>query len=146
MNQEKNVKMVHEAYDQFKKGNIPAVLDTLSSDVEWVVPDTEGIAFSGKHTGREQVGQFFSMLAEEQEPIRFDVRELIAQGDKVVAVGRYSWRVKSTGHIYDSDFAHIFTILDGKVTRFQEYTDTAASLAAYRKAGAELSEAIVTRR
>jgi uncharacterized protein len=57
---------------------------------------------------------------------------LVAQGDKVVALGNYAWRVKSTGLEYETDFVHVFTVRDGKVTRYQEFMDTAVVGGAYR--------------
>ena len=63
-------------------------------------------------------------------------REFVAQGDKVVSLGHYRWRVKSTGQEYSSDFAHVFTVSDGKITGFQEYTDTASAARAYQRSAA----------
>jgi len=71
-----------------------------------------------------------------QDAEQFELRELIAQGDKVVALGRYRWRIESTGHSYASDWAHVFTIHDGKVSAFQEYLDTHALAAAYAQSSA----------
>ena len=89
---------------------------------------------TGKRSGREQAGQFFASLADSQDVKTFEPREFIAQGEKVVALGSYSWRVKSTGREYEGDWAHVFTIRDGKIAGFQEYTDTAAIADAYQKA------------
>jgi ketosteroid isomerase-like protein len=41
-------------------------------------------------------------------------------------LGHYRWRVKSNGRTWESDFAHIFTVKDGKAATFFEITDTAA--------------------
>jgi hypothetical protein len=40
--------------------------------------------------------------------------------------------VKSTGHIFETDWAHLFTIHDGKISRLQEFYDTATVAAAFR--------------
>ena len=50
----------------------------------------------------------------------------VAQGDKVVTLGHYLWRVKATDGEWESDFAHLFSVRDGRVTRFQEFTDADA--------------------
>ena len=89
--------------------------------------------FAGIRRGREQMGQFFASLVDTQEVQHFDPREFIAQGDKVVALGHYAWRVKSTGREFGGDFAHVFTVNGGQVIRFHEYMDTAAAAAAHRK-------------
>ena len=61
------------------------------------------------------------------------MREFVAQGDKVVVLGHYVWHVKATGKEWESDFVHALSVRDGKMTRFQEYTDTAAFGDAFRE-------------
>ena len=43
---------VRKAYEDFKTGNIQALLGALSEDVEWQLPDIENVAFSGTRRGR----------------------------------------------------------------------------------------------
>lgn len=133
MSEQQSTNLVHQAYENFKSGDIQAVLDLLSEDVEWQLPEIEGVPFSGKRHGREQVGQFFSTLAEAQEVREFEPREFVAEGEKVVALGHYAWYVKATEREFESDFAHVFSVDEGRIASFKEYTDTAAATAAYRR-------------
>jgi ketosteroid isomerase-like protein len=131
MSEQENVAVVRRAYENFKGGNIGGILDSVTDDVDWRLPEMEGIGFAGARSGREAVGGFFSNLAELQESLSFEPREYVAQGDKVVALGTYRWRVKKNGREYGGDWAHVFTILDGKIAGFHEYMDSAAAIAAY---------------
>jgi ketosteroid isomerase-like protein len=131
---EKNTAIAQQAYENFKTGNIQALLDQLSDNVTWNLPEVEGVPLSGKRTGRDSVKEFFATVARDQEVIEFEPREFVAEGDKVVSLGHYKWRVKGTGREFASNFAHVFTIRDGKVTGFREFFDSAAVAAAYRKA------------
>jgi ketosteroid isomerase-like protein len=88
----------------------PGILDSLSEDVQWVTAEIEGVPVGGTWQGREQVGQFFQTLSEAQEPQQFEPREFVAQDDRVVALGHYAWHVKSTSKVWESDFAHVFTV------------------------------------
>lgn len=45
-------------------------------------------------------------------------------GDTVVVEGRYRGKMKATGTPVDAQFAHVWQLRDGKVVRFQQYTDT----------------------
>ena len=74
---------------------------------------------------------FFAQLGASTEFTRFEPREFIAQGDQVVAIGEYAARVKSTGRSVASDWAMVFTVRDGKVVRFREWTDSAQLVRAY---------------
>lgn len=131
---EQNKAIVEQAYNHFKTGNIESLLDLMSDDITWALPEMEGVPFAGKRTGRAAVGEFFGAVNAAQEVMSFEPRELIADGDKVVALGSYSWRVRANGQEFGSNFAHAWTIRDGKAVEFQEYMDTAAGVNAYRKA------------
>jgi ketosteroid isomerase-like protein len=132
MSQEQNTGLVQDAYAAFQRGDIAALLSLLTDDVSWFVPGPKDvIPFLGQRRGRDQVKQFFSLLADLQESEEFDPRQTIAQGDQVVSLGHYRWRVKSTGRRFESDFAHVFTFRNGKISGFHEYTDTHAAVNAY---------------
>jgi ketosteroid isomerase-like protein len=135
MSEQQNLLLVQEFCAAFERGDITGVLSTLADDVDWFIPGPKDIiSFVGQRQGREQVAQFIAKLAEMQDAEQFEPREFIAQGDKVVAVGHYRWRIESTGHSYASDWVHVFAIHDGKISPFQEYLDTYAWAAAYRSA------------
>jgi ketosteroid isomerase-like protein len=50
-----------------------------------------------------------------------------------VTEGRYTGTYKATGRRIDAQFAHVWRISDGKVSGFQQYTDTAQFHDAIRK-------------
>jgi ketosteroid isomerase-like protein len=131
---EANVQAVQQLYDAFRRGDIKAVLDGFAEDVEWVIPGPSIIPHAGPRHGREQVAQFFRELEQAEEIQEFEPQEYIAQSDKVVVLGHYRARIKSTGRTTESDWAHVLTLTQAKVTRFRVYTDTAAAEAAYRQA------------
>ena len=134
MSEQENTAVVQRAYDNFKTGNIQALLDQMSEDATWQLPEIEGVAIGGKRTGRDGIKDFFETLARDQEVLEFEPRESVAQGDRVVSLGDYKWRVKETGREFASDFVHIFTIKDGRITAFREHFDSAVVAAAYQKA------------
>ncbi|HYE14510.1 MAG TPA: nuclear transport factor 2 family protein [Pyrinomonadaceae bacterium] len=131
MSEQDNVGVVSRAYENFKKGDIESLMGQMSEDVDWRLPSIEKVPFSGARRGRASVGEFFSSLAGAQEVRSFEPREFIAQGDKVVALGSYEWGVKTTGRGYGGEWAHVFTVRDGKIVGFHEYMDTAAAAKAY---------------
>jgi len=132
MSQEQNIRLAQDAYAAFQRGDIAGLLNLLTDDVSWFIPGPKDIIpFLGLRRGRDQVKQFFSQMADSQEPELFEPRQFIAQGDQVVALGLYRWRVKSTGRKFEGDFAHVFTVRSGQISGFHEYTDTYGSATAY---------------
>jgi ketosteroid isomerase-like protein len=143
MSEQENIAVVQQAYNNFKTGNIPALLALFSDDIEWELPKVENVPFTGKRTGLTAVGEFFDLVGANQDVLEFDPLESIAQGDKVVSLGHYEWRVKATGREFASDFAHVFTIRGGKVVAFKEYFDSAVVAAAYQKAMSAISDQLI---
>jgi ketosteroid isomerase-like protein len=126
------VEVVQSAYASFQRGDIASVLARCSNDVTWFLPGDPGVVpVAGLRDGVSEVAEFFSTLAETQDAERFEPREFISQGEKVIALGEYRWRVKKTGKVFTSDFAHVFTVRDGMVVGFPEYYDTAAARDCY---------------
>jgi len=134
MNEQENTRIVQQAYENFKNGDIPALLDLYSDDIDWRLPEIENVPWIGSRKGREETAELFQSLAEAQDVLTFNPQEFIAKGDKVVVLGDYSWRVKATGREFGSEWAHVWTVKNGKLVGFQEYADTAATSKAHQKA------------
>ena len=92
MGERENTELVKQGYQHFKNGDIQGLLGLLSEDVEWTQFEIEGVPFSGTRRGPERVGEFFSQVFDTEEPLHFEPREFVAQGEKVVASG--AWRVR----------------------------------------------------
>ena len=75
---------------------------------------------------------FFDIVRENLDFSEFSPKEFYAVDDKVFVLGYYAMTVKKTGKPLASDWIHIFTIHDGKITAFREFTDTAKAAEAYR--------------
>ncbi len=134
MNEQENTKIVRQTYELFKSGDIETLLSMYSDDVSWELPEVENTPFGGKLSGREEVARFFAELDKYEENLTFERTDFIAQGDKVVVLGNFTWRVKSTKKEYASGFAHVVTVRDGKIVGFVEYMDTAARSKAHTAA------------
>lgn len=131
MDIQQNKQLVTQGYEKFRAGDIDGLLQLFAEDAEWIGMEVEPVSFSGDYHGRQGIAQFFSDLSQAQEAESFEPREMIAEGDRVVVLGRAKWRVRATGKSYDEPWAHCFTIRDGKVVRFEQYYDTAATRAAF---------------
>lgn len=132
MNAQENKQLVMEGYQMFKNGDIPHLLERYHDDALWIEPDAENIPFAGRHSGKAEIARFFQRLDECAQPLRFEPKTFIAEGDKVVVTGEATWLARNTGRSYDSAWVHVFTVRDGKVARFESYHDTAAGERAFR--------------
>jgi ketosteroid isomerase-like protein len=64
-------------------------------------------------------------LGSEWDGFTVHPRAFHGAGDSVIVEGRYTGTFKPTGKSMDTQFCHVWDIKDGKVTRFQQYVDTA---------------------
>jgi hypothetical protein len=126
MSEQTNTNLVQRAYQLFKARDIQSVLNLLSAEVVWQMPEIENVPFAGSRQGRQQVAQFFAQLSELQDVVEFQPEEFIAQNDKVVVLGRFAMHVKATGRTSRSAWAHVWTIRGGEISHVREYVDTLA--------------------
>ena len=133
MSDQSSLAVVQYAYQSFQRGDIPAVLEALSEDVEWDTPKVVGAPFGGPYRGRAAVAEFFRELSAAENVEAFEPREFITEGERVAAIVGYRARVKATGRLNETTLVHIFTVRAGKVTRFLEVYDTAAVERAYQQ-------------
>jgi ketosteroid isomerase-like protein len=124
--------VVQKLYEAFGRGDLPTILSHLAEDVTWKYLGPAEIPFGGTRHGREQVAQFFAAIAGSLEVQDFGIDRFVVQDDTVVALGHERMRVRATGRTYKTDWAHVFTLQEGKVVEFREYADTAAVAEAFR--------------
>src|ERR1035441_3648738 len=112
-------------YASFATGDVPAVLAVMDPKIEWT--EAEGWPlYSGTLVGPQAiVDGVFMRLGEIGDNFSVNATQLVAEGDTVVGLGTYSWNRKGTGEAAEVKIAHVWTLADGKVTRFQQHVDTA---------------------
>jgi len=56
----------------------------------------------------------------------FEPREFIEAGEHVTVLGWERARALDTGLAFESEWAHVFTVVNGKITRWRGFLNTAA--------------------
>ena len=125
-----NVDVVRRCYEAVGRGDVPAMLDLLTDDVEWTLQGPPAIPFAGTRRGREGVAKFLSLVGETLEFLQFEPREFVAQGDSVVVLGVERSVNKATGRTFQQEWAHAYGLRGGKIAKFRAFEDTAAHVGA----------------
>jgi len=136
--EQQNLAVVRQGYDAFGRGDIPALLALFDPDISWTTPGPSDLPTAGVRHGHAAVTGFFQTLATLGDFERFEPREFLAQGDRVVVLGDDSMRLRETKTTVDARWTHIFTMRGGKVAAFEEISDVSALVAALRSAHAKL--------
>jgi ketosteroid isomerase-like protein len=126
-----NTDIVRQAYDAFARGDIPTVLAVFDDAIEWYAPDE--LPDGGTYRGPGEVAGFFQSLPQHYAELRVEVDRVLDAGDQVIAEGHHRGRIGATDFVVG--FAHVWTLADGKATRFREYNDSGKLLPLFTAAG-----------
>ena len=120
-----NVEIVRAMYRAFAGGDVPGALNKLSSDVEWFEAENFIYADGNPYIGAQKVleGVFLRILSDWND-FKVTPTEILDAGDRVVTLGIYSATHKTTGKSVRAQLVHVWTFAEGKVIKFQQYTDT----------------------
>ncbi|GMV06310.1 MAG: hypothetical protein AMXMBFR53_25860 [Gemmatimonadota bacterium] len=119
------VDLIRGLYDAFGRGDVPAVLGAMAPDIEWNEAENFPYADGNPYRGPGAVAEgVFMRLVADFDGFTVTPETFLDAGDTVVAMGRYTGTAKGTGTALDAQFAHVWWVADGRVARFQQYTDT----------------------
>ena len=128
-----NADLARRLYDAFAAGDVPAVLGAMDPQIEWHEAESNPYDPGGPFVGPDAITQgLFMKLATEWDDFRVHPKEFHDTSDGVVVEGRYTGVYKPTGKSMDAQFAHVWKLRDGKITSFQQYTDTASMVEVMR--------------
>jgi uncharacterized protein len=123
-----NIRLIHEQFAAFGRGDLPAALSQMSEDVEWQAPVSghpDALPWGGRRLGRKAVADYFRLLGGTVRPQPFEGLVFTASGDRVVVEGRNAGTVLSNGKRYEHEWVMVFTVRRGQIVRFRHYYDPA---------------------
>jgi ketosteroid isomerase-like protein len=110
--------IIRKAYDDFAKGDIPAVLGIFDASITWHVPGHSPL--SGDYTGQAAVVGFFKRTLELSGGIfGIEVHHVLAEGDVVVAL--VTVKAERNGRSAAFPEVHVWRLANAKVTEFREF-------------------------
>ena len=136
MSEQQNVAVIQNALQAFGLGDVPAMLDACAADCEFHCPGPDAIPYAGTMRGRTEIQTYFDQLIGTQTNPNLTIQEFVAQGDNVVAIGRYTAEITATGKRIDSPVVLTFKLKDGKIASHMVIGDTAALASAYTASSA----------
>jgi ketosteroid isomerase-like protein len=117
---------IQSIYDAFAGGDVAAVLGSFAPDIEWNEAEGSPLEDGNPYDSPARIGEeVFGRLVGLFDGYGARPESVVAEGDEVVVFGRYQGVHRETGKRLDAQFVHHWTVKDGQVTRFQQYTDTA---------------------
>jgi len=133
MNTDDKIKTITQVYEAFGRGDVAAILDAVTDDVDWAAEATSAVApWYGVRHGKDAVAGFFASFGSTMEVEEFTPLSLAANDTDVLTVVRFRARSRSTGKIAAMDLHHYFTFREGKIAYYRGTEDTAQTEAVLR--------------
>ena len=128
MSQE-NVETLRRAVDPFNRRDIPAFLDTLAPDVEWI--PIMATLEDRVYRGRDEVLRWVEALDADWEFFEIHPDQFHDLGDRVLTFGHWRARGRVSGVTLENQpAAWLHEVKGGKIARMQTFTDRAEALEA----------------
>jgi len=125
MGADSNIKTIQSLYEAFGRGDLAAILDSVSDDVDWAT-DTDSTAapWYGVKKGKEGVSQFFEKFGSTMEIEEFTPKTFAANDTDVLTIVRCRAKSRETGKSLDMNLHHYFVLQGGKVVYYRGTEDT----------------------
>jgi cytochrome c553 len=132
-------------YAAFDRGDSQAVGALLAPDVLWTFlgPPNE-IPYAGVYRGPQGVSRFFQLVADTVRVEKPMQMTFVTQGDTVLVRGIEKGTAVATDGRYAANWLHTITVHEGRITRFEELTDSAAIVDALAPADSARGRAYFT--
>ena len=115
-----NAALLRHAVEDFNRAGIDSVLDLMHPEVE--VVDLPHAPEGRHHRGHAAIAAWFRSMEEVWDRLRLDAEEVTElDGERVLAIVRFSGHARSSGMEIDQRVATVFTIHEGKTVRWQNY-------------------------
>jgi len=109
----------------FCAGDIDGALARCSDDVVLIAPaPIDILPHMGPHRGKDEVRRTWQIIHRRYSRLRHEVREVVAEGDKVAASLRAFFEKRDSGRVVQFDIAVFYTLRDGRIVQIHEIMDT----------------------
>ena len=125
-----NVALLREAYrlwHETKGKSVDHWMNLFAEQIEFgsIAQSVQSAPYMTMYENKSALRGYFNGLNRDWEMLEFRTEHFVAQGDRVVMMGRCSWRARKTGKTVWSPKADSFRFAAGKIIEFFEYFDTA---------------------
>jgi ketosteroid isomerase-like protein len=116
---------VQIVYEAFGRGDVEAILQLLSDDIDWAsCPESTVAPWHGVYRGTGEVPKFFKALGESLEVTGFEPLAFTSNQTDVMVVIRFAATARATEKSAEMDIHHWWRFRDGKICFYRGTEDT----------------------
>jgi len=119
------LKVVKGVYESHSNRDTPSLIDLLDPDVEWFEAQSHPYARKRPWRGPDEVvEEVVKHINEDWVDYQTEVLGMFSCGETVFVLGRYTGVYKRTGESLDAEVCTVYTVRDGLIVKWQQFTDT----------------------
>lgn len=123
MEHENKIATVQKMYELFASQDNEALRSIFDEKIKW--NQMKGFPGGGQYVGADAVfDQVFYGFRQSWTTWKATVTRYIDSGEGVIVIGFYEGFYRATGKSMKADFACEYKVKNGKITEFNQYTDT----------------------
>ena len=121
-----NISLIEKTYESFAARDYEAVMSNFADDFIWIAADNSPLADRSPYRGVPAIRSgVFERIAAGFEKLVVVADEIFeSDGGRVVMLGHYHGKFRKATEEFKTQVAHIWTIRDRQLVKFQQYLDT----------------------
>jgi uncharacterized protein len=119
------LQVVRQFYSLFAVRDEPQAIELLDPEIEWTEAERTPYFIGTMRGVTAVVTGLFEPLQRDFKEFQTVPREFITEGDRVVAFGDYFGLTKRLDRAMSTPFVHCWTVSNGRLRQFIQYTDSA---------------------
>ena len=123
------MEIVRRLYEAFETRDNVSPFEVYDPEIEWYA-GVPGVGFEPVYRGHDGVRAFWRYFLTSWESIEFRLDDLIDAGDEVVALIWQRNRGRASGAVVEYEYAQVWTLRDGLVTRLRNFLSRQEALKA----------------
>lgn len=119
----KNYEAIKAHYAGSDNKDLAAMMAPITDRTAWT--EMAGFPYAGTYVGTVAILEgVFERIGDEWEGYTFTLERLVDGGSTIFGIGTYTGTYKRTGKPMKARVVHVWDVEDGKVLRFEQFTDT----------------------
>lgn len=119
----KNYEAIKAHYAGSDNKDLAAMMAPITDRTAWT--EMAGFPYAGTYVGTVAIIEgVFKRIGDEWEGYTFTLERLVDGGSTIFGIGTYTGIYKRTGRPMKARVVHVWDMEDGKVLRFEQFTDT----------------------
>jgi ketosteroid isomerase-like protein len=127
--------VVRRGFAALEAGGVEALIPLLAEDFEVTTPSMLA-AEPDTYRGHDGIRRYFDSFYEAMDEVRFEPRDFVAVGERVVVPFRLSARGRTSGLEFDQSAVMVWRVRGGRASGLELFTDLDEALAFARSAEA----------